>query len=354
MDDIILDWFCLINTNGIGSKTFWSLLKDHKTAKKALQMVKDPFPYDSAQKILKSSNAKILLANDPRFPKQLRRSMACPPMLFYKGDESILKKEMISIIGARNASIHGKSISETLAKNLSSYFAIVSGLAKGIDTSAHKGSLENVDAKAALAVLPFSIENVYPQENIKLHESIEKYGLLLSEVPPHKKVDQGMFHARNRIVAGLSCCIVVIEAAIKSGTMETAKLALDLGVDVFAVPGSPIDPRSAGSNFLIKNGAPLVENFIDVLNLLGYEKSTKKQDLNQLFFEDTKSTTNPTKISLESSHETVLSFLSDVPISVEQLAMHAKIDMTEFLYILSELEMMGKIVKYPTNYVVLA
>ncbi len=345
IDDVVLDWFCLINSNGIGPKTFWALLRAYKTAKESLKHVAEPFPLTEARKILKSANVRVILANEDLFPRELRRSASCPPMLFYRGDKSILAKKKVAIVGARNASINGMAIAQKLSNNLSNYFAVVSGLAKGIDTSAHKGALENIDAKSAIAVLPFSIDEIYPKENIKLHEKIGKHGLLLSEVPPHKKMDQGMFHARNRIIAMMSSGLIVVEAALKSGTMATAKLALDVGCEVMAVPGSPIDPRSAGSNLLIKNGAPLIENYMDVLEILGYEEQKE-----QLIMQD--SLIIKENYS-QDKYEKILELLSTDPVGLDEISIQMNVDMAELLCIVSDLEITGKIAKYSNNQIAL-
>ena len=346
IDESVLDWFCLINSKGVGPKTFWAMLRAYKTAKESLKYVKDSFPRDEAKKILKSLKSEIILANDELFPKELKRSASCPPILFYRGDISLLLKKKIAIVGARNASINGMSIAHKLAKNLSPTFAIVSGLAKGIDTSAHKGSLENIEIKSAIAVLPFGIDEIYPKENIKLHEQIGQHGLLLSEVPPHRNgMDQGMFQARNRIIAMLSSGIIVIEAALKSGTMATAKLALDIGCEVMAVPGSPIDPRSAGCNLLIKNGATLIENHIDVLENLGSPESNE-----QLVFQDSIA---PQGYDCQDKKSQVLAVLSSEPIPIDLISKYTNISMQDLLVIISDLEISEKIIKYSTNEIAL-
>ena len=163
INDTILDWFCLINTKGIGSKTFWGMLKIYKNASEALKHVENPFPKAEAEKRLKSMDCELILANDALFPRLLKRSSFCPPILFYKGDKAIIAKRKIAIIGARNSSINGQKIAKNLASNLVNEFTIVSGLAKGIDSSAHKGSLEG--SKSAIAVVPFGFDNIYPKES---------------------------------------------------------------------------------------------------------------------------------------------------------------------------------------------
>ncbi|MDR1488317.1 MAG: DNA-processing protein DprA [Holosporales bacterium] len=341
-DKVIVDWFCLINSRGIGPKTFWSLLRMYKTAEEALFRVPEQFPRAKAEKILKAFDGNIIIATDDYFPKELRRSTLCPPMLFLRGNKELLKSQKIAIIGARNASANGRSISSRFGENLSNYLTVVSGMANGIDTGAHLGALQG--SGNTIAIVPFSLENVYPKENLNLFKRISKNGLLVTEVPPHKTPDQGMFSARNRIIALMSVGIVVIEASLKSGTMSTAKIALDFGTEVMAVPGSPSDPRSSGCNNLIKNGAPLVENYTDVLEIIGYKSEIKNE---KIALNDNCSFPN-------SRSGDIMSLLSvDSPTNLELIAKSLNMDMQELLYNISELEILGKIHKCSSNEVVL-
>jgi DNA processing protein len=346
LDEVVLDWFCLISSNGIGPKTFWAMMRNFKTAKESLKHVSDPFPRDKAHKILKSINCGVILANESIFPKLLRRSCSCPPILFYKGDKSILLKRKIAIIGARNASIAGKSIAKNLAANLSNDFAIVSGLAKGIDTAVHQGSLEHLESKAAISVLPFGFDNIYPKENLQLYEKIARNALVLTEVPNRYINDQGAFLARNRIIALLSEAIIIIEAAAKSGTMATAQTALDLGCEVLVVPGSPLDPRYFGSNLLIKNGATLIQNYFDVLDVLGVQE---KQNVLPIKTNEPQKETGTNVNDLSK----ILSMLSEIPVSLDEIAVNANMNIKDLLRIVSELEVTGKIVKHSTNKIAL-
>ncbi len=344
IDNKVIDWFCLINSKGIGPKTFWNLLRKFKTANTALKQIQNPYPRKEAERILNSLKYDIILAFDKNFPKLLKRSTSCPPMLYFKGNKELFSKRKIAIIGARNASITGKSIAKNLASNLSFEFCIVSGLAKGIDTSAHLGSLEN---KSAIAVLPFGLDNIYPKENSRLYEEISKNGLVISEIPPGiSTYEQGIFYARNRIITLLSDAVIVIEAAEKSGTMATAKMALDFGCEIFVVPGSPADPRNIGSNNLIKNGAILIQDYADVLDHLGSIEKTIKTNK----FSDNKQIEN---YNTDDKKQKVLSLLSEVPIDFDQLSIHSGIDIKNLLYIISELEIENRIERYSTNEIAL-
>jgi DNA processing protein len=349
-DDVVLDWFCLINAKGVAPKTFWAMMRNFKTAKESLKHVSDPFPRALAIKTLKSMDCGVILANEPIFPKLLKRSCSCPPMLFYKGDKSILAKRKIAIIGARNASITGRSIGKNLASNLSREFAIVSGLAKGIDTAVHDGALEAPSNKSAIAILPFGFDNIYPKENMKLYDVLAKNALVLTEIPNGRPADHGAFQARNRIIALLSEAIIVIEAAVKSGTMATTKMALDFGCEVLVVPGSPVDPRYFGSNMLIKNGATLIQSHTDVLDALQQYQTNEQQIV--------ECSPNPQVDAVATSPNTdsskVLSMLSDTPVPIDEIAAHTNLPIRALLCIISELEMEGRIVKYATNEIALA
>ena len=341
LNDAILDWFCLINTKGIGPKTFWALMKAYKTASESLKHVENPFSKSMAEKVLKGMNCEVILANDQFFPKSLRRSVSCPPLLFFKGDKSILSKRKIAIIGARNASIAGRNIAKNLASNLSVDFAIVSGLAKGIDSAAHLGALE--EDKAAIAIVPFGFDNIYPKENQKLFEEIAEKGLVLSEIHYGKPVDQGMFQARNRIISLIAEGMIVIEAAYKSGSMATASMALDFGCEIMVVPESPADPRNLGSNLLIKNGASLIQNSQDVLEILG--RPAKPTPIIQDI---------PQKTETQSvQKDEVLALLSETPVSLDELSAHLNLNLRDLLCLISELEISEKICRYPNNEIAL-
>jgi DNA processing protein len=337
----VIDWFCLINSKGIGPKTFWALLRAYGSAEKSLPHVEAPFPYEKAEKLLKSFKGHVLLASDPIFPKELRRTSSCPPMLFAMGNLSLLNQRKVSVIGARNASINGKSIAKKMGEGLSNYFVVISGLANGIDTNVHLGA----DKKKSIAVMPFALNCVYPAENSKLFKEISEEGLVISTVPSHRSPDQGMFHARNKIIATLSEGMVVIEASLRSGSIAAAKMALDIGTEVMAVPGSPSDPRSKGCNWLIKNGAPLVEDYTDVLEILGYNFKDSQNSV--CFLDDSDNKYD------DLSNQIVSMLSSDSPTCLETIATNLNVDIKDILCNISELEIIGKISKCSTNEVIL-
>ena len=345
LNDVVLDWFCLINTRGVGLKTFWALLSTYETASEALKHVENPFSKLEAEKRLKRMDCEVILANDKIFPKSLKRSKFCPPMLFCKGDKNVLFRRMLAIIGARNASINGQKIARNLAHNLADKFAIVSGLAKGIDTNAHIGSLDG--KQSAVAIVPFGFDNIYPKENQKLFGEIAEKGLVLSEVPYGKAVDQGMFQARNRIISLISEGMIVIEAAYKSGTIATATMALDFGCEVMVVPGTPTDPRNLGSNSLIKNGSNLIQNHFDVLEIMNTaeEMQAISHQKALLSLGDEPEPGN--------KKDELLALLSDTPISLDELALYLHLDVCKLTCLVSELEIAGNICRNSNNKIIL-
>jgi DNA processing protein len=322
------------------------MMRSYQSAKESLKYVVEPFPRTKAEKLLKAANCGIILANESDFPASLKRSCYCPPILYYRGNRSILQKRKIAIVGARNASLSGISIAKNMASKLSDKFVIVSGMARGIDAGAHRGSLEDPHREAALAVLPTGINRIYPKENADIYNKIGQYGLLLTTVPPDSGPDVGMFQARNRIISLLAEGMIIIEAAAKSGTLATARTALDFGCEVMVVPGSPIDPRSFGSNLLIKNGATLVQNYVDVLEVLQFEnRNIEKEEMVM--------DTMPEEIE-PNINSKILSLLSEKAVSLDEIACHINIPVPKLLCVISELEIMGKVVKHATNEVSLA
>ena len=177
----------------------------------------------------------------------------------------MLSREMVGIVGARNASALGRKLAERLANELGQAgFAVASGLARGIDTYAHKGSI----ATGTIAVIAGGIDNIYPPENAALYESIKAQGAIVSEMPFGQSPQARHFPRRNRLISGLSRGVVVVEASEGSGSLITANYALEQNREIFAVPGSPLDPRAKGTNRLIREGATLTESAEDVVAVL--------------------------------------------------------------------------------------
>lgn len=213
---------------------------------------------------IKKHNITLVNINDEFYPKVLKEIYDPPITLFCKGNIELLKEQALSIVGCRNATNYGISVSKNMAYNLASAnIVIVSGLARGIDASAHKGAL--VAKGKTIAVLGCGVDIPYPIENIELYKEISKNGLIISEYIVGTKPDAGNFPARNRIISGLSKGLLVVEAACKSGSMITVDCALEQGRDVYVIPGNINSSNSTGTNELLKEGAKVVTSYEDIL-----------------------------------------------------------------------------------------
>ncbi|MFD1105234.1 DNA-processing protein DprA [Sphingobium olei] len=210
--------------------------------------------------------ARYLLMGDADYPMLLDQMEGAPPALIIKGDATLAGRPCVAMVGARNASAAACRFARTLAQDIAQRDAVVvSGLARGIDTEAHRGSIDG----GTIGVIACGIDIVFPPENAALQEQVAERGLLVTEHPPGTQPLARHFPARNRIIAGLALGTVVVEAAPKSGSLITARLAGDAGREVMAVPGSPLDPRAQGCNELIRQGATLVQNAADVMEAIG-------------------------------------------------------------------------------------
>jgi DNA processing protein len=226
------------------------------------------FPREDAEREFESSRRRgvtLIALGEPDYPARLRMIDDAPPLLAVRGHGAILTQPMIAIVGSRNASAAGVKFAEHLAREIGAAgFATVSGLARGIDAGAHRASL----ATGTVAVLAGGHDHVYPPEHVDLLETILGAGAALTEMPLSWEPRARDFPRRNRLISGLSLGVVIIEAAQRSGSLITARMALEQGREVFAVPGSPLDPRAEGTNGLLKQGATLVTQTDDVLSVL--------------------------------------------------------------------------------------
>jgi DNA processing protein len=279
-EDDDLSWLRLIRSRRVGPATFRRLTAEHGSARAALAAlpaiaraagVADYAPCTEADARAelaagRAAGAFLLRADDPCYPARLSDLPDAPPVLWCMGDPALLSRPMVALVGARNASSIGLRMARRLAEGLGAAGAVVvSGLARGIDAAAHAAAL----GPGTVAVMAGGVDAVYPPENADLAAAIAAQGLRLSERPPGAEARARDFPARNRIVAGLALGVVVVEAAARSGSLLTARDALDLGREVMAVPGHPVDPRAGGCNQLIREGATLVRDAEDVLAALG-------------------------------------------------------------------------------------
>ena len=241
----------------------------------------DEFIKSRNQEIIKSKDSeeiKALTIFDKNYPAALKNIYDSPPILFYRGDLNCLNEKCLAVVGSRKASAYGRRATEFFTRDLAPYFTIVSGLAYGIDSLAHEAALKNSGKAAAILGSGLDDKSIYPKSNLFLAKKIiESGGLLLSEIPPGLGPQKFHFPMRNRIIAGLSKGVLIIEAGEKSGTLITAKLGLENGNDIFAVPNNIFHPNAAGVNFLIKYGAHIATSAEDILSFYGIETKTAKK-----------------------------------------------------------------------------
>jgi DNA processing protein len=274
-----LAWLRLIRTEGIGPQSFRQLVNREGSAEAALEALplltrkvglaaRIPSRTEAEDEIaaLAQRGGRLVASSEPGYPPLLAYIHGPPPLLSVIGGEALALDRTVGIVGARNASTAGQKMTHMLAGALGEAgFVVVSGLARGIDAAAHQASLRT----GTVAVYAGGLAHTYPHENLPLADAIiEAGGMLLSEMPLGWEPRARDFPRRNRIVSGLSLGIVVVEAAKRSGSLITARLALEQNREVFAVPGSPLDPRAEGGNHLIRQGAHLVTAAADIIEAL--------------------------------------------------------------------------------------
>lgn len=357
-----LDWLRLIRTENVGPITFYQLLARYGSARQALEALPalahkggrgrpliPPALQDIETEIafIKKSGGHLLCACEPDYPERLAAIEDAPPVLTVFGDPALLHKKQLAIVGARNASINGRKMAERLTGDLAAQgYIITSGLARGIDTTAHSHAL----ATGTIAVVAGGVDIVYPEENRILYERIIAQGCVVSEQPAHCEPRANLFPKRNRIIAGLSLGVIVIEAAKQSGSLITARMALEQGREVFAVPGSPLDPRSAGTNDLLRQGATLTESAADVLESLNRPLRLFSEPQALPF------THAPTVVDdqqLDHAREKILENLSPSPVLVDELVRQCQLSLPLVLTVLLELELAGRLDRQPGHQVAL-
>lgn len=278
----------LIRATNVGAVTYWALLERFGDAVSALAALPDltrksrgarPVKLQTEQdavrelELTQRAGASLVVHGEASYPPGLAELDTPPPIIIVRGDPRLFARDTIAIVGARNASALGQRFARDIARDLGSAgIVIASGLARGIDTAAHKGSLPT----GTIAVMAGGIDIVYPPENQTLYDEIAVKGAVVSEMPVGLQPTAQHFPRRNRIVSGLARGVVVVEATLNSGSLITARLAGEQGRDVFAVPGSPLDPRARGTNGLLRQGAILTESADDVLNALGPRQPAPK------------------------------------------------------------------------------
>ncbi|MGE5514765.1 MAG: DNA-processing protein DprA [Bacteroidota bacterium] len=357
-----LDRLRLIRSENVGPRTFQRLLERFGSAAAALAALPDlarrgggkrPIkvcPKGAAEAELEAAErlgAVVLHWGEAGYPRALAAIDDAPPVLYARGNPSLLTKSMVAMVGARNASINGRNLARRIAADLGrAGMVVVSGMARGIDTAAHEGSVTT----GTVAVLAGGVDVIYPPENDRLYEHILSMGCAVSEMPPGTQPQASHFPRRNRIISGLSLGVVVMEASLKSGSLITARMAGDHGREVFAVPGHPADPRAAGPNDLLRHGAVLTERADDVLAVLGDLLRRPLAEGGKTDFTPL-ATAQPDEAELVRARAVVLESLGPSPVTVDLLIRECQLSASVVSLVLLELELAGRLERHPGNQV---
>lgn len=357
--------FRLAKSQNVGPIAFRQLLFRFGHAEAALKVLPDLaarggmkqsiriFPKSEAEKIfekVEGLGAFLIFLGDKGYPEALAATEDAPPFLVAKGHQHLLGKQTIAIVGTRNASSNGRRMAFEIAQTLGENgLVVVSGLARGIDTHAHQGALET----GTVAVLGGGIDVYYPKENRDLQDNIAQTGLILSEHIPGSQPQAQNFPRRNRVISGLSIAVVVVEAALRSGSLITARLASEQGRDVFAVPGHPMDPRAKGPNKLIREGALLVEDAEDVLDALKTTLKTPLSDPTRDLFDGLVRASQHIE-NIEKYRDIIQQLLGPAPTAIDDIIRQSDLTAAPVLTILLELELAGLAIRHPGNRVSLS
>ncbi|MEL6644281.1 MAG: DNA-processing protein DprA [Pseudomonadota bacterium] len=343
-----LSWLRLLRSRRVGVRTFYRLMAEHGSAEAALAALPEiaraagvsdyaVCTADAAEGEFAAglrAGAQLVAAGETAYPPAFGDLDDAPPLLWVLGDPALFARPMIALVGARNASSLGLRMTRKLARELGEAgYVVVSGLARGIDTAAHDGALKT----GTVAVVAGGVDVVYPAENAALAQEIGDRGAIISDQPMHMTPTARHFPARNRLISGLAQAVVVVEAAAKSGSLITARNALDQGRDVLAVPGHPFDARAAGCNMLIRDGAALVRGARDILTAL---KRPEPAQAPAPACED-----RPVRdlAATAKLHRMILDQLGPTPVAEDQLIRDLKATPADVAPALVKLELDGKI-----------
>ena len=356
-DSESLDWLRLTRSENVGPITFMALLDRYGSAAQALDELPALARSGGSKRAIKlcSKSAaereikalaelggRFLACREPGYPVPLAALADAPPLIAIRGHGHLLESDIVAMVGARNASANGVRFARQLAPDLGAAgFAVVSGMARGIDTAAHNGALET----GTLAVMGGGVDMVYPKQNAALYEEIVARGVVIGE-PPLGTVPQARhFPRRNRIIFGLARGVVVVEAAPRSGSLITARLAGEQGREVFAVPGSPLDPRNRGCNGLIRDGATLVQGAEDIVEALaGMMQKTLDEPQHDKFSAPDMASVGETELT--TARPRVLELLGPSPVPIDELLRQSRLTPALVLTILLELELAGRLERH--------
>jgi DNA processing protein len=363
-----LDWLRLARTENVGPVVFRQMVARFGSVAAALdslpelarrggrQAAKIPTRADAQAWLaaIERLGARLVARSEPDYPRLLAECDDAPPLISVKGDLSLFARPTVAIVGARNASLNGCKFARILARDLAEAgYVVVSGLARGIDRAAHEGALggdgvggDDVGG-GTIAAIACGIDVTYPPEHAKLQEEIGRRGVVVAEMPPGTQPTARLFPRRNRIISGLSLGIVVVEAAVRSGALITARFAADQGREVFAVPGSPLDPRCKGSNGLLRDGATLVEGAADVTAVLaGFAASQEPLTRPEIPGPEPLSAGDGDGADVRT---VVIDLLSIAPVAVDELIRQCQFSPAVVMAVLLELELAGRLERHPGN-----
>ena len=347
-----LDWLRLLRSRRVGPATFIRLLREHGSAGAALAAlpaiageagVRGYAPCSRAEAEAEwaaatAAGARALLLGAPDYPAQLALIPDPPPLLWARGDSGLADRPAVALVGARNASALGQRLATRLAAELGAAgLVVVSGLARGIDAAAHRAALPT----GTVAALAGGLDRIYPPENAGLAAEIAATGLLLGELPPDYEPRPQDFPRRNRIVSGLALGVVVVEGALRSGSLITARNAADQGREIMAVPGNPLDPRAGGCNQLIRDGATLVRSAEDVLEAIA-----------AFFVPVREAPASPSPLPADApadaaAESRLLALLGPAPVAEDVLTRSLELSPASVSAALLDLELAGTVVRHP-------
>ncbi len=347
-------WLRLIRSDNVGPATFRDLINHFGSAEAALAMLPDLSARGGATRSIRIATeaeahreleaaqrfgARFVGIGEPDYPQALRQIDGAPPLLAVKGDLSVLNRPAVGIVGSRNASVSGAKFAAMIARDCGrAGYAVVSGLARGIDTAAHRASLDT----GTIAAMAGGLDQPYPPENVGLLEQIwNGNGLAVSEMPFGWEPRARDFPRRNRLIAGISLGVAIVEAAVRSGSLITARMAGEFGRLVFAVPGSPLDPRCHGTNGLLKEGATIVTSPEDIVEALA---PLSQPDLFSLpSAEEPKREARITLPPDETDRALVIDALGPTPVEVDDIIRHTGLAASAVYLVLLELDMAGRL-----------
>lgn len=348
----------LARSENIGPRSFLSLIKLYGSAAEALRHIDELARAGGGKKPVRLQSeeaaeneiaahealgAALVFFGEENYPALLAEIHDAPPVLSVRGDATLLPREAVALVGARNASAGGMRMAYGLAEALvKQSIVVVSGLARGIDTAAHRGALA-AGASSTIAVLAGGVDHIYPPENEKLYHQIGEQAAVISEMPLGAKPLAQHFPRRNRIISGLSKATIIVEANLKSGSLITARMALEQGREVGAVPGFPLEGRAEGPNKLLKDGAFLVERAEDVIAAI--RSYTTRQPQTTLFEEESP-TAFPAASELSQLRAEIARLLSAHPVAIDELVAHSGASVSAVQVVLLEMELAGTLERH--------